>query len=170
MQAYLNRSPVRDFFKGIVNDIYVTGRTMLSGPLGLSKTGFSDLDGNTVGYNQRISAGINTLSSFVPMSGAPKGVNFMYSAGGYKIFGTKYFRLDSRLTNIGVEGLGHGQFDAAHRATSFLREDILQKGTIGFRDPSTMFLNHTIDGQSFSIGINPWTRKIFHEGPGVFSK
>jgi hypothetical protein len=168
IQAYLNRSPVKDFFKGFVNDVYVTGRAMFSGPLGLSKTGFSDLEGNTVGYNQRISAGINTLSSFVPMSGAPKGVNFMYSAGGYKIFGTKFFRLDSRLTNIGVEGLGHGQFDAAHRAVAYLREDILQKGSIGFKNQSTMFLNYSTNGQNFSIGINPWTRTIFHEGPGVF--
>ncbi|MBO9620561.1 MAG: hypothetical protein J7539_16170 [Niabella sp.] len=43
----------------VVNDIYVGGRTLLSGPLGVSKRGFNDLYGNTVTYDQQTSAGIN---------------------------------------------------------------------------------------------------------------
>lgn len=65
--ADINRNPVRDFFKGIANDFYVTGKAMMSGPLGYDKASITDIDGNTVGYNQRISAGVNTFSSFAPL-------------------------------------------------------------------------------------------------------
>lgn len=108
-----------------------------------------------------MSAGVNTFTSIVPMSGAPRGLNFAYLVGGYKILGTKYFRLDSRLTNIGIQGLGHKQFDVAHRATAFFREEILQKGNLGFKNSSTIYYNYTIGNQKFSKGLILGPEKYF---------
>lgn len=82
-----------------------------------------------------------------------------------------FFKLHKRITTPGyadIRGYGFGQYDAGHRATTFLRQEILSKGKFGIKNYKTIFFNHTIDGQHFSIGINPWTRTIFHEGPGIF--
>src|SRR5690606_37824233 len=74
IQEFINSSPVKDFFKGIGNDFVITAKTMMSGPLGYSKASVTDLDGNIVGYNRRMSAGVNAFTSLVPISGAPKGL------------------------------------------------------------------------------------------------
>src|SRR5690606_9758184 len=89
IQEYINSSPVKDFFKGIGNDFVITAKTMMSGPLGYSKASVTDLDGNIVGYNRRMSAGVNAFTSLVPISGAPKGLtlaneSFTAATGGLK--------------------------------------------------------------------------------------
>ncbi|WP_050019470.1 RHS repeat-associated core domain-containing protein [Chryseobacterium sp. P1-3] len=77
-------------------------------------------------------------------------------------------RLHPRLTTLGMRGYGHGQFDAAHRGTAFIQEEIFRKGTFGIKNYKTVYFNHTIGNHTFSTGINPWTRTIFHQGIGKF--
>jgi len=60
------------------------------------------------------------------------------------------------------------QGDVAHRATTFFRSEIIRKGRIGIKNYKTIYFNHNIGGANFSIGVNPWKRWIFHEGPGIF--
>ncbi|AZA55488.1 hypothetical protein EG348_05540 [Chryseobacterium sp. G0201] len=78
------------------------------------------------------------------------------------------FKLHPRLTTPSIRGFGHGQFDAAHRGTAFVQKEIFRKGTFGIKNYNTVYFNHTIGNQTFSTGINPWKRTIFHQGPGVF--
>ncbi|WP_317046163.1 RHS repeat domain-containing protein, partial [Aquimarina sediminis] len=62
---------------------------------------------------------------------------------------------------------GHGQFDAGHRATTFLHKEIIMNGKVLFRksDYSLIFNYTTKQGQKFSEIINPFTRRIFHQAP-----
>ncbi len=96
------------------------------------------------------------------------GGNLAYSLGGYKLLGTGYFENADYLTRLTKGGYGFGQFDVAHRSTTFLRNDILMEGKLGISNWKTIFMNYNNNGQNFSIGINPWKKTIFHEGPGVF--
>ena len=100
------------------------------------------------------------------------------ASGSRHILG-RYFihtsKLHPRLYSYAAKGngFGIGQFDAGHRATSFLRNEILTTGRIGAknlfsRNNATIYFNKSIGSQNFSIGINPYKKSIFHEGPGIF--
>ncbi len=69
-----------------------------------------------------------------------------------------FFKLHPRLMNQ----------DVAHRATTFFRQEIISNGKFGIKNYKTIYFNHRIGNRNFSIGINPWKRTIFHEGPGIF--
>jgi hypothetical protein len=100
-----------------------------------------------------------------------KGVGYLgvgYTKVGVRVFGESFLQYNVRLTKIGIGGLGHGQFDAAHRATTFLKSDILEAGKWGARNWNTIYTNLEIGGKYFSIGINPWKREIYHMAPGFF--
>jgi len=103
-----------------------------------------------------------------------KGVGYVglgYSKLGYRMFGERFFKIHPRISTVGyadIKGLGFGQYDAAHRASSFLRNDILKSGKTGVKNWRTIHYNLDLGGQQFSIGVNPWKRTIFHEGPGLF--
>lgn len=71
-------------------------------------------------------------------------------------------------TGNATRGFGYGQFDIGHRSASFLRESIIMDGNFGIKNYNTIYFNYSNGGQNFSIGANPWTRTIFHEGPGIF--
>jgi hypothetical protein len=49
-----------------------------------------------------------------------------------------------------------------------MREKIIMEGKFGIKDYKSIYFNYTNQGQNFSIGANPWTRTIYHEGPGIF--
>lgn len=81
------------------------------------------------------------------------------------------FSLHPRLYNTS----NRAQFDAGHRATTFVTDEVIQSGKVGIKDFNSVFFdNHTlyfnknIGGGDFSIGINPYTKTIFHQAPGVF--
>jgi RHS repeat-associated protein len=100
-----------------------------------------------------------------------KGVGYVgkgYTQTGLKVFGEKFLKYHPRLTNIGLEGLGKGQFDAGHRAATFLKSEILEAGKWGVQSWRTVYKNLEVGSQTFSIGINPWTREIFHMAPGFY--
>ncbi|MFT6637658.1 MAG: RHS repeat-associated protein [Flavobacterium sp.] len=85
------------------------------------------------------------------------------------------FDLKPRITNpyfdskgLATRGYGFGQYDAGHRASTFMREKIIMEGKFGIKDYKSIYFNYTNQGQNFSIGANPWTRTIYHEGPGIF--
>lgn len=85
------------------------------------------------------------------------------------------YDLHPRITNpyfsangVATRGFGFGQYDAGHRASSFLRESTIMEGHFGIKNYKTIFFNYSSEGQNFSIGANPWTGTIFHEGPGIF--
>ncbi len=58
--------------------------------------------------------------------------------------------------------------DVTHRSTTFIRKDILLYGKMGIKDYRTVYFNYKVGNKYFSIGINPWKRSIFHEGPGFY--
>jgi RHS repeat-associated protein len=114
----------------------------------------------------------NAFAHMAPL--AEKGIGFTgaaYFKIGTKILGEGFARIHPRLNTIGfadIRGMGFGQFDAGHRAAAFFRSEILNSGKLGVKNWKTIYYNITIGGKDFSLGINPWTRTIFHEGPGVF--
>jgi RHS repeat-associated protein len=111
-----------------------------------------------------IGYGTEKVGEFLLTRKIPSIVNFGYSTVGYRMIGTSFFKLHPRLTTLSTRGFGFGQFDAAHRASIFMKNDILFKGTMGIKNYNTIYFNYN----QFSIGINPWTRTIFHMGPGLF--
>lgn len=87
----------------------------------------------------------------------------------------KTFSVHPRISNpyfssVGeaTKGFGFGQYDAGHRAASFLRDDIILHGNFGIKNYNTIYFNYSIGKQSFSTAANPWKLTIFHEAPGVF--
>ncbi len=100
--------------------------------------------------------------------GAGSTLNLAYSVGGYRLLGTNLFKNHSYLTRFSKGGYGYGQFDVAHRASRFMRNDILLNGKMGIKNLNTIYFNYNNAGQNFSIGINPWKRTIIHEGIGFF--
>lgn len=93
-----------------------------------------------------------------------------YTKLGVKMFGDKFLKLHPRLTTPSIRGYGFEQLDAGHRATTFFRSEIMVHGKAGVKNWKTIYYNLNVNGQPLSIGINPWRRTIFHEGPGVFKK
>lgn len=85
------------------------------------------------------------------------------------------FEINPRITDTGCFKIGRGQFDWEHRATTLLADDIMQTGKFGIRNYRTIYFNKMYSGyrngkyymQVHSIGINPWKRTIFHEGPSL---
>ncbi|WP_165024363.1 hypothetical protein [Dysgonomonas sp. ZJ279] len=81
------------------------------------------------------------------------------------------FNIHPRISNPGWYDVARprvGQLDAGHRGTTFLSNEILKTGKIGIKNYKTVYFNKAIGDKYFSIGINPWTRTIFHEAPGFF--
>ncbi|MFV0364866.1 MAG: hypothetical protein ACK5LL_17510 [Suipraeoptans sp.] len=90
---------------------------------------------------------------------------------GQQLLSRDLFNISYRITNPGKYGVGvlrQGQMDVGHRASTFFSDEVIKTGRIGIRDYKTIYFNKTIGDQPFSVGVNPWTRRIFHEGPGVF--
>jgi RHS repeat-associated protein len=134
----------------------------------LSKGG---IPGDQIAYDftyGALSYGSMAIAPEFSLSKAVGTIGAGISYSGFRIFGLSYYRINSRITTLGMRGYGFGQFDAAHRASTFFRKEILKSGFPGVRNWNTIYFNKTIGGQPFSIGINPWKRTIFHEGPGVF--
>lgn len=90
-----------------------------------------------------------------------------YNKIGYKIMGESFYKLHPRITNIGPRGYGHGQADVYHRTATFYRSEMLETGKFGVRNWNTIYTNYKLGDHNYSIGINPWTRTIFHEGPSI---
>ena len=98
------------------------------------------------------------------------GAGFFYT--GYRLFGNGFVRLHPRLTNpwlinpartnLNNVGFGKGQYDAAHRATTFVRHSTISAWPY-VRNWNTIYWKTPIPGHT--ISVNPWTRTIFHEGP-----
>ena len=86
------------------------------------------------------------------------------------------FKYHPRLTTPGYaeiysRGYGFGQFDAGHRAASFMADDVLKYGDVSMPDYRTINFNYTTKyKEKFSVGINPWKRTIIHIAPQHIGK
>jgi len=81
------------------------------------------------------------------------------------------FDISYRITNPGKYGVarfGKGQMDAGHRGSTFFSDEIIKTGDFGIRDYRTIYFNKKFGDEYISVGINPWKRRIIHEGPGFF--
>ncbi len=62
--------------------------------------------------------------------------------------------------------LARGQTGSYYAAGTFMRSEIALFGKISIRDYRTISFQYTTEaGQNFSLGWNPWTRKIIHLTP-----
>jgi len=86
------------------------------------------------------------------------GSAYVYS--GRQLFGEQFLRYHPRI---------FGQNDAAHRAGVFLRDDLMKASpaVVDRRKLSWSFQNGS---KYYSIGVNPWTRSIYHMGPSANPK
>jgi hypothetical protein len=126
--------------------------------------GWYNLNGSQQVGNELTSNFLMGATSFVPMANSEKIAANVADVSMRSLS----LKLHPRLTNIGIEGMGKGQFDVAHRASAFFQKEIMSNGSYGFKNWRTFYYNHTIGNTNFSIGINPWKREIFHSGIGVF--
>ncbi|WP_271730164.1 hypothetical protein, partial [Aquimarina algiphila] len=158
----------KNFIPGYTAYSATIGRT-IGGLQTASSVGSSLARGNYYGagrtYGGFLGGASFELGLTVATGGVVRGLSFRPTAN--------MFRLHKRITTPGYaevygRGYGYGQYDAGHRATTFLRNEILQNGKYGIKNWKTIFINYELNSQNFSIGINPWKRTIFHEAPGIF--
>lgn len=121
-----------------------------------------------------------TPTAFYPASGALRptvapyefliGSGFSIIGGGIVgVYGLRYYvgnfaRLHPRVAS---DIYGGARVNAGKRGAAFMRKDIARLGSIRVVDWRTLSFNYTTSsGQTFSIGYNIWTRRIFHLSPG----
>ncbi len=75
-----------------------------------------------------------------------------------------YATLHPRVANDIYRG---SRVNAGKRGATFMRSEISKFGNIAVRNWRTISFSYTTQGgQRFSLGFNPWTRRIFHLSPG----
>lgn len=98
-------------------------------------------------------------------------INNSFSLNPRFLLKREHFKIHLRISNPGQHGVGilrQGQLDVGHRASTFFSTEVIQTGKIGIENYRTIYFNKRIGNRDFSVGINPWTRTIFHEGPDIY--
>lgn len=141
---------VSKFLYDTVNEFYITFQAL--NPFKKNEE-IRSVAGYGVNRNEIVDAGALTIGSLVPIGNSGKAAR--YGLRQYVVYTSKpHERLLSQ--------------DIAHRAATFFRKEIITSGKVGFKNYKTIYFNYTVGNRKFSIGVNPWNRKIFHEGPGTF--
>ncbi|TVR77141.1 MAG: hypothetical protein EA409_12190 [Saprospirales bacterium] len=83
---------------------------------------------------------------------------------GLRYYVGNYAKLHHRIAKDIYMG---SNVNAGKRGAAFMRAEIARYGNIRVRNWRTISFNYTTSGgQVFSIGFNPWTRRIIHMSPG----
>lgn len=147
---------------------------------------FSDLKrdiSNPHTWEGAVAMGLGLYTGGRVIGGLPKtNINISY-LNPQRLLKREYFKLHPRITNprynykllydsktqkMEFGFINTDQMDIAHRAASFVSTDVMQTGNIGIKNYKTIYFNKTYGNKTISVAINPWTRTIYHEGPGLF--
>jgi RHS repeat-associated protein len=160
---------------------FINGRSLLNASKEYQKEIFDNVVGMSV-YDWSYTAGYSAPDLAVSLATpyAAEGIVRSIENVGLSVENSlrrgilKNFSLHPRIanpyfSNVGeaTKGFGFNQYDAAHRASTFLRDDIIMHGSFGIKDYKTIYFNYSTGSQNFSTAANPWTRTIYHEAPGI---
>jgi RHS repeat-associated protein len=144
------------FIYGILNDFYIGGKGLLSGPLGYSKYEMTDLSGDPVTADQRIGGGLNVMATFctigIGSAASAEGVSVKYIGRLEDLKGIPRSQtLLDELPNLGSPKANYYQNMSVLRKT--LRDGYTIKDASWFRPnselaPTLLNPNRTV-GQTF---------------------